>query len=90
MRAIRLCATVLLSQIPIIGSNLLIFELFHCLNRGSPFAEWSDSDDTNEEENPGDAPGSIVFASSLVVLLGIGVGCSASLSPSALGALSPL
>ena len=90
MRAIRLCATVLLSQIPIIGSNLLIFELFHCLNRGSPFAEWSDSDDTYEDDNPGDEPGSIVFVSSLVVLLGIGVGCSASLPPSALGALSPL
>ncbi len=90
MRAIRLCVTGLLSQIPIIGSNLLIFELFHCLNRESPFAEWSDSDDTNEEENPGDEPGSIVFVFSLVVLLGRGIGCSASLPPSALGALSPI
>lgn len=72
------------------GSNLLIFELFHCLTRESPFAEWSDSDANNGEEDPGSFPGSIGFFSALVVLLGIGVGCSASLPPGTLGSLSPL
>ena len=72
------------------GSNLLIFESFRCLIRGSPFAEWSDSDANNGDEDPGEVPGSNVFVSSLAVLVGFGVGCSASLSSGALGALSPL
>ena len=72
------------------ASNLLIFESFHCLIRGSPFAEWSDSDANNGEEDPGYFPGSVGFVFSLAVLLGFGVGCSASLSSGALGALSPL
>ena len=71
------------------GSNLLIFESFRYLIRGSPFAEWSDSDSNNRNEDPGDVPGSNVFVFSLAVLLGIGFGCSASLSSGALGALSP-
>ena len=54
------------------------------------FAEWSDSDANNGDEDPGDVPGSNVFLFSLAVLLGFGVGCSASLSSGALGALSPL
>ena len=72
------------------GSNLLIFESFRYLIRGSPFAEWSDSDANNRDEDPGDLPGANVFVSSLAVLMGIGVGCSASLSSSALGAFSPI
>ena len=72
------------------GSNLLIFESFRYLTRGSPFAEWSDSDANNGNENPGDVQGSIGFVPSLVVLLGFGIGCSASLSSGALGAHSPL
>ena len=71
------------------GSNLLIFESFRYLIRGSPFAEWSDSDANNRDEDPGDVSGSNVFAPSLAVLLGIGIGRSASLSSGALGALSP-
>lgn len=71
------------------GSNLLIFESFRYLIRGSPFAEWSDSDANNRNEDPGDVPGSNIFVFSLAVLLGIGIGCSASLSSGALGALSP-
>ncbi len=72
------------------GSNLLIFDLFHCLIRESPFAEWSDSDSNNGEEDPGYIPGPIGFVSSLVVLLGIGVGRPAGLPPGTLGSLSPL
>ena len=72
------------------GSNLLIFESFSYLTRGSSFAEWSDSDANNGEEGPDYFPGSIFFVASLVVLLGIGVGCSASLPPGTLGSLSPL
>jgi hypothetical protein len=71
------------------GSNLLIFESFRYLIRGSPFAEWSDSDANNRNEAPGDVPGFNVFVFSLAVLLGIGIGRSASLSSGALGALSP-
>ena len=72
------------------ASNLLIFESFRCLIRGSPFAEWSDSDANNGDEDPGVIPGSSVFVSSFAVLMGIGDGCSASLSSGALGTLSPL
>jgi hypothetical protein len=71
------------------GSNLLIFESFRYLIRGSPFAEWSDSDANNRDEDPGDVSGSNVFDPSLAVLMGIGIGRSASLSSSTLGALSP-
>ena len=71
------------------GSNLLIFESFHHLIRGSPFAEWSDSDSNNRNEDPGDIAGTDVFVFSLAVLLGIGIGRSASISSGALGALSP-
>jgi hypothetical protein len=71
------------------GSNLLIFESFRYLIRGSPFAEWSDSDSNNRNEAPGDVPGLNVFVFSLAVLLVIGIGRSASLSSGALGALSP-
>ena len=79
-----------LNQIPITGSNLLIFKSFLCFTRGNPFAEWSDSDANNGNENLGDIQGSIGFVFSLVVLLGFGIGCSASLSPGALGSLTPL
>ena len=72
------------------GSNLLIFESFRYLIRGSPFAEWSDSDAINRDEDPGDVPGSNAFVSSLAVLMGRGFGCSTSLSSGALGARSPL
>ena len=72
------------------GSNLLIFESFRYLIRGSPFAEWSDSDAINRDEDPGDVPGSNVFVTSLAVLMGRGFGCSTSLSSGALGARSPL
>ena len=69
------------------SSNLR--DLSSCLP-GATFAEWSDSDANNGDEDPGDVPGSNVFLFSLAVLLGFGVGCSASLSSGALGALSPL
>ena len=72
------------------GSNLLIFESFRCLIRGSTFAEWSESDANNGDEGPGAVPGSNVLVFSLAVLMGIGIGCSASLSSGALGAHSPL
>ncbi len=79
-----------LNQIPITGSNLLIFKSFLCSTRGNPFAEWSDSDANNGNENPGDVQGSIGFVSPLLVLLGIGIGCTASLSSGALGSLSSI
>ena len=79
-----------LNQIPITGSNLLIFKSFLCSIRGNPFAEWSDSDANNGNENPGDVQGSVGFVPSLVVLLGCGIGCSASLPASTMGAFSPI
>ena len=72
------------------GSNLLIFESFRYLIRGSPFAEWSDSDANNGDEDTGDLPGSNVSFSWLAVLMGFGVGCCARLSSGALGTFSPL
>ena len=73
-----------------VGSNLLIFESFLCLNRGSPFAEWSDSDANNGNQDPGDLPGTNGFHSTLVVLLGSSIGGPASLPPGSLGARSPV
>lgn len=58
--------------------------------RGHPFAEWSDPDSNIGEADPGDVPGSCDLLHSFVVLLGFGIGCSAGLSPGALGSLSSL